>query len=306
MRSSSALNGLTKSELFDLVCTLNKKGGPEAHEYEYLNKCINSIPIMLSKELINLEDVENIKDQCDFLKTDSTVAGHAKLKPFGYAGDYLIIDKIYQKKVSEKYFKWDHHAMNTAAVEAVRNRKQFFKKLIHSKLREHKTMRLLNIASGPARDLKEIYDEINPERLQTTCVEMDANAIEYAKNLCGNYLLQIEFINQNIFKFSSNEKFDLIWSAGLFDYFNDKIFIQLTKRLRGYLNQNGEMVIGNFSRNNPHRTYMEIFGEWFLNHRNVDELLGLAIQAGVDKSKITVNEEPLGVNLFLRMNNQTA
>ncbi|TMI79004.1 MAG: methyltransferase domain-containing protein [Bacteroidetes bacterium] len=195
---------------------------------------------------------------------------------------------------------------NTAAVEAVRNRKQFFKKLIHSKLREHKTMRLLNIASGPARDLKEIYDEINPERLQTTCVEMDANAIEYAKNLCGNYLLQIEFINQNIFKFSSNEKFDLIWSAGLFDYFNDKIFIQLTKRLRGYLNQNGEMVIGNFSRNNPHRTYMEIFGEWFLNHRNVDELLGLAIQAGVDKSKITVNEEPLGVNLFLRMNNQTA
>jgi len=306
MRSPGALNRLTKNDLFAFVTTLNKKGGPDTHEYHSLDECINSIPAMLTKEVINLDDIENIKNQCDFLKTDTTVLGHAKLKPFGYPGDYLIIDKIYQKKVSEKYSNWDQYAMNTAAVGAVRNRKEFFKTLIREKLREHKTVHLLNIASGPARDLKEIYDEIDPKRLQTTCVEMDVNAINYAKNLCSNYLSQIEFINQNIFKFSSKEKFDLIWSAGLFDYFNDKIFIQFTKRLQSYLNQNGEMVIGNFSRSNPHRNYMEIFGEWFLNHRNANELLELAIRAGVDKGKATVDQEPLGVNLFLRVNNQTA
>ncbi len=75
----------------------------------------------------------------------------------------------------------------------------------------------------------------------------------------------------------------MIWSAGLFDYFNNETFVKLIKRLQGYLTPNGEMVIGNFSRNNPHRVYMEIFGEWFLNHRNADELLELAIQTGIDK-----------------------
>ncbi len=101
MKSSSTLNGLTKHELFRFIYALNEKGGPDTHEYSSLNTYIDSIPLMLQHEIINQGDLETIKKRLQFLSTDNTIMGHSKLKPFGYAGDYLIIDKIYQNQVSE-------------------------------------------------------------------------------------------------------------------------------------------------------------------------------------------------------------
>ena len=43
--------------------------------------------------------------------------------------------------------------------------------------------------------------------------------------MCGKYLNQIHFHNQNIFKFRSDKQFKLILVlAGLFDYLDDKAF----------------------------------------------------------------------------------
>jgi hypothetical protein len=61
------------------------------------------------------------------------------------------------------------------------------------------------------------------------------------------------------------------------------------------------MIIGNFNSENPSRRSMEIMGDWFLYHRSADELRHYAIQAGIDESKIDVIQEPLGINLFLRV-----
>ena len=294
----------TKNNILDVFSTINKKGGPDIPDYYILNKCINSIPNLLSLGVISTRDIEMIKEQCEFLKVDKSVMGHIKLKPLGYAGDYQIIERIYQKQVSAKYFKWDQYSMANPAAQAVRNRKQFFKTLIHKKFREQKNIELLNIASGPASDLKEIYDDIDPQRLKTTCIEIDERAIEYAKSTCSNYAESIQFINQNIFKFHTDKKFDLIWSAGLFDYFNDKTFVQLLRQLLGNLKESGEICIGNFSKNNPGRVYMEIFGEWFLNHRSEEELIELAILSGAKLHEIRIDQEPLKVNLFLRVKNK--
>ncbi len=301
MKAQNTLITQTKNSILDVFSVINKKGGPDIPDYSILNKCIDSIPYLLSLGIISASDLEMIKAECKFLKTDKSVMGHIKLKPLGYAGDYQIIEKIYQKQVSEKYYKWDQYSIANPAAEAVRNRKQFFKTLIHTKLQQQKSIELLNIASGPARDLKEIYDDIDPNRLKTICIEIDERAIEYAKKTCNSYSDSIKFINQNIFKFQTDKKFDLIWSAGLFDYFNDKTFIQLLKQLQGNLNETGELCIGNFSKNNPGRVYMEVFGEWFLNHRSEEELIELAVLAGAKRKEIRVDHEPLRVNLFLRI-----
>ncbi|CAN5410706.1 hypothetical protein BH10BAC2_BH10BAC2_42050 [soil metagenome] len=301
MKTQNTLTAVTKNSILDVFSVINKKGGPDISDYSILNKCIDSIPYLLSYGSITTSDIEMIKEQCEFLKADKSVMGHIRLKPLGYAGDYQIIERIYQKQVSEKYFKWDQYSMANPAAEAVRNRKEFFKTLIHTKLQQRESIELLNIASGPARDLKEIYDDIDPQRLKTTCIEIDERAIEYAKKTCMNYLESIKFINQNIFKFQTDRKFDIIWSAGLFDYFNDKTFIQLLKQLMGNLKETGEICIGNFSKNNPGQVYMEVFGEWFLNHRSEEELIELAVLAGAKLNEIRIDQEPLRVNLFLRV-----
>ena len=61
------------------------------------------------------------------------------------------------------------------------------------------------------------------------------------------------------------------------------------------------MIIGNFSTENPSRNMMELFGDWYLEHRSHSHLVDLALQAGIDRENIYVGEEAEGVNLFLHI-----
>lgn len=237
----------------------------------------------------------------------STIPSHALRKPYGYAGDFLIIDKIYTNQVSDEISAkhWDIYFHNQEGAHAVRNRKEYFKQTILKRIEANNKISLLNIASGPARDLKEVYDEIGDiECLKSTCVDMDSYAIEYATDLNKNYMSQIQFINKNVFKFSTEIKYDLVWSAGLFDYFEDKAFVICLKKLRGFCKSGGEIIIGNFNADHhPSRDYMEIFGDWILNHRTKNELHQLALNAGFKKDQITIGHEIENVNLFLHLKN---
>ena len=240
----------------------------------------------------------------DFLK--NTMQGYALEKPFGYAGDFLMIDKIYKKYTSpiEEYKVWDEFFHSQSAPKAVRNRKKYFKTVVHKSIKNHGTIDLMNIASGPARDLLEVYLE-DKTKLNSLCIDADENAIAYAKDLNKDYLTEIDFVHKNILRFQTDKKFNLIWSAGLFDYFDDKVFIHLLKRMKQWMKPKGEIVIGNFNEDhNPSRTYMELFGEWYLNHRTEKHLTDLANEAGFLTSKIRIGREEENVNLFLHLTNQ--
>jgi hypothetical protein len=43
------------------------------------------------------------------------------------------------------------------------------------------------------------------------------------------------------------------------------------------------------------------FGGWKIHHRTEDSLLRFAMKAGVDQSKITIETDQTGVNLFLHI-----
>lgn len=256
-------------------------------------------------------DIEKIQQQtasliasCGFLFDQDSIMGHIRMKPYGYAGDFEIINRIYLNEIrKEEFRKWDAYSLKNPAALAVRNRKRYFKELMSGKLSAKADFRLLNIASGPARDLFEAYEQKSPSvNLKTICVDMDKNAIAYAGNLNANHTEHITFVNKNIFRFSTDETFDLIWSAGLFDYFEDKSFIHLLGSFRSWLNPGGEIVIGNFNAlHNPSRKFMEIFGEWHLNHRSEHELIELAVRAGYRAEQITVGRESENINLFLHI-----
>ena len=166
-----------------------------------------------------------------------------------------------------------------------------------------KTIYLLNVASGPARDLAELYNEIDSNALlKTTCVEMDPNAIKYAQVLTQKFQNKIQFVRKNALRYSTDQKFDLVWSAGLFDYLEDRPFILLLKKMKNWCKNKSEIVIGNFNQdNNPSRDYMEIFGEWFLIHRTEEQLINLGVKAGFKESQMSIGRENENVNLFLHI-----
>lgn len=294
----------TQAGRMALMEAIIQAGGPMTHEYKTVDSFIETIASGIRNNDITSEEVEEIKSLFDSGLLHNTIHGYAVRKPMGYAGDFKIIDMIYTHHLAQQteYKNWDRYFHYHPATIAVRNRKEFFKNEIFAKLSDaSQPLHLLNVASGPARDLLEVYQAIDPRQLETTCIDLDAHAIAYAENLCRNYTEHVTFIHKNIMRFNTTDHYDVIWSAGLFDYFDDKTFVLMLKRFLSWLKPGGEIILGNFSEHNPSRGYMEIFGEWFLIHRSSEHLMQLAMEAGASRCGTSVDYEPLGINLFLKI-----
>jgi SAM-dependent methyltransferase len=291
-------------DIEEMLHKLIAKGGPDEADYKSLGDLMHHLHQEVKEGNLMPHELDSLKGLFSSEFLAETIHGHGYCKPMGYAGDFLLIDKIYtyHKTAHRHYKKWDQYFQELDATQAVRNRKSYFKAQMISKLEARQTgLNLLNVASGPARDLSELYQQIDPKCVKTTCVDVDARAISYAQALCKNYAAQITFFNKNILRFSTTERFDVIWSAGLFDYFEDKIFVLALKKFLGWLKPGGEIIVGNFSEDNSSRGYMEVFGEWILIHRSKEELIRLSMLAGARKEQIVVDQEPLGINLFLKI-----
>ncbi len=279
-------------------------GGPETRQYETLHRVFADITTAYQSGRLSEDELAVLQSGfCEEDDSMKTILGHCRSKPFGYAGDFLIIDKIYRQQVTadERFEKWDQFWHEQPACKAVRNRKSYFIRAIRDMLARKRPVRLLNVASGPARDLAEAYACIDPSLLQTVCVEADEHAINYAKELNERQAAQISFVHKNIFRFNTDEQFDMVWSAGLFDYFEDRVFVRLLQKFMGWTKPGGEVVIGNFGDHNPTRNYMELIGEWYLHHRSAEELITMAYEAGARRGAVSVRQEEEGVNLFLHV-----
>ncbi len=283
-----------------------ENGGPEPSEYKMFADWISTIGDEIRMGKIDAEDIKVLRESFGDVLSILTVQGFILKKPHGYPGDYEIIEKIYLKHVSTnpKLRKWDQHVQDQEAAIAVRNRKQYVIQLFENLTqidKERESIDVLNIASGPCRDLLEFFEKDKDGRIKFDNVEFDPLAISYAKNLCNKYEDRISFLETNAFNFSSDKKYRLIWSAGLFDYLNDKKFIFLLRRILPLIDDDGEIVIGNFSTDNPTKDYMEILGEWRLRHRSKDDLLSIGKKCGFDKKDMKIGKEPGGVNFFLHI-----
>ncbi len=279
-------------------------GGPTESDYQDLEFSLGTLAMDGQQSSLVTQQFAPVISSCDFLFDKCSLMGHIRTKPYGYAGDFEIIERIYQKRIlKEDYRRWDTYSLKHPAAQAVRNRKKYFKTLLRNKLTQNPSMTLLNIASGPARDLLEVYQDLQyKERLETTCIEMDANAIAYATAVTAPFTAHITFIHKNVFRFQATTTYDLVWSAGLFDYFDDKAFILLLKKFGTWVKPGGEIVVGNFNDDhNPSRLFMELFGEWHLNHRTEQNLINLALEAGFHHNQITVGRESEQINLFLHI-----
>ena len=235
---------------------------------------------------------------------ENTLHGRGFLKPNGYPGDYLFLDRIYTNSVSAnpKYAIWDEYVQQNGAPDAVRNRKEYFKHLARAKAKSASQLNILNIISGSGRELAELYDTVPSKNIHTTCVEIDEKAIAFSQELNKNHLECIAYISANIFRYQTEASFDFIWAAGLFDYLNDKAFVKLLQRFTTWQKKGGEIVVGNYNEShNPSRDYMEILGDWHLIHRTEAQMLQLAREAGFSEDKIRVSRMPDNVILYLHL-----
>ena len=295
-------NQVTTTQFVQYIQALINKGGPSASDLPKLELLIKNTYTKIKEKAYTPAELEQLKKAfLPIIKRD-TIWGLCYLQPYGYPGDFEIIDKVHTYYVNPNpmYKKWDILNQESNGLKAVRNRKELFKELL-SEYAQTPDFQVLNVASGPCRDVLE-YLEANPNQsIQIDCLEHDKNAIEYATNLLEPVNSeQYQFIHANIFKFDTTKKYDFIWSAGLFDYFDDKTFVKIFQLLHSFLKPNGRLIVGNFCWKNETRYMMELV-DWHLHYRTREELMALGKAACGEEVAMDIFEEEEGVNLFLRV-----
>jgi hypothetical protein len=288
----------------DYLKTLAQKGGPEAEDYRELEQLYKAVNNKRKQGVYSEDDLMAIwRSVPEAYITTDTMQGYVLMKPLGYHGDYVIIERIYTQWLSPQphLVNWDLFFHHQAAPQAVINRKKYFLDILRSLNSSKDPRAVLNIGCGPSNDIIEFLEK-EDSHISFECVDYDKNAIDYSYNKMKgkNLLSHVHFHRENALKYVPTKLFDLIWSAGLFDYLNDDYFKMLLNKMLNFVKSGGEIIIGNFSVDNPTRDYMEC-GNWFLYHRTEEDLVRLGMACGVPREKINVKSEPLGVNLFLHL-----
>ena len=267
--------------------------------YDQIHSIVEDLKSVPNREELELE-FYNICARFDV----SPLHRHCRKKPFGYSGDFKIIDMIYTKATCPagdgKFFDEMFHSYEAA--EAVRNRKSYFiKKCLELVKKKKGRIDVLNLGCGPCRDVLEMYEASkNGSAVHIHCVDQENEAIFYAEKLLEGkpYKDRIHLERADLFRLSTKNKYDLIWSAGLFDYLDARIASILLRRVWRHLKKDGQIIFGNFSPENPTRYGMELAVHWKLIHRTANELVQLVQSARLPYSRLKVEEESLGVNLF--------
>lgn len=241
-------------------------------------------------------------------------------KPYGYAGDFQIIDDLYRNDPDTKGVDrlFDNYAQMSAMAIAIRNRKKDVKQFLTSFIsrKAGKKFYVMDLASGPCRDISEFLSEspLLAKKVHFDCYDQDLNAIEYAKNLLGTRANCVSFFQENALRLALRKdidkkisrRYDFIYSLGLFDYLDEKIALRLIAALKRLLTKNGQLLVANVSEKyeNPSCHFLEWVGEWELVYRNQATFRKLFIEAGFPPESLTVDYEQQGIIQYILARNQ--
>jgi chemotaxis methyl-accepting protein methylase len=234
-------------------------------------------------------------------------------KPLGYAGDFEMMNILYREEnLGDSLFAKCLHRcyLNFKNAQAVRNRVDYFHKAILSTIEKSpsdRPVRILSVACGPAEEIQRLLlDRAIPwERVEIHLLDQDLGALRNAQagiRLSTHGLDRtpsVKYLHmaiKNVIVDGIDGKYDLIYSAGLFDYLSDPVAKMAAQTLTENLTTGGKLVIGNFTAVSGMRLGMDLILDWKLIYRSEVELRRLY---SVENRAVTVESEPERVNLFV-------
>jgi extracellular factor (EF) 3-hydroxypalmitic acid methyl ester biosynthesis protein len=243
-------------------------------------------------------------------------------KPFGYPGDYEVMNAIYERfyEGSTLFARSVGLGFSEALCsKAVRFRKDLIKRqlkaLISRRAGSEGPVRVLSIGAGPAQELHELFQEVDdlPVPLEVVLFEQDKNALAHSfRRLTPTVEARFQgrvrllFLHDSIKRllrdgslFAPFGKFDLVYSAGLLDYLQQRTGTVLTRHLAGATAPGGQLLVANMV-DNPARMLLQVHLDWALIYRTREELVDMA-RAAVPGARVRILEEESGVNPFFEI-----
>lgn len=235
-----------------------------------------------------------------FLKLSGS-GRHIMNRPFGYPGDFQILEQVYDCHCSPattdaRGAQVDKWGLANGLPKAVINRKNALRVYLENKIASSdKKLSLLSIASGSARELREL-DEGLFSNLNVTLVDFDQKAMDFAVKELTSRPTQLElksFVGDAVkggdFLAQLNKPHDIIYSFGLFDYLPDKLVIKCIHNFKKLLTPESEFIFCLKDHRYYDAFFYDFFHDWKFVHRIGEDGHLLAEEAGlrVEKELIT-------------------
>lgn len=211
----------------------------------------------------------------------------AATKPRGYAGDAVMMDYVYagQAPTGTSAVGAGVFAATTRAPMglSVLFRRSLLRGYIDDTVAEKDGARILSVASGHCREIAGSLVEHPGFNGELVALDQDALSCDEVRHSHAAH--RVTVLNQSVRDLLGRGgealgAFDLIYSAGLYDYLPEALAQRLTARLIGMLRPGGRLLVANFVPGGSGRGYMELFMDWTLVVRDEPSMLRLCQQAG--------------------------
>ena len=223
------------------------------------------------------------------------------VKPRGYAGDPALLDFAFEHPASfaERraasqlgQFLAGISTQGTAS-RAVRDRRGILARAMDDAANRVRSPKILSVASGHLREVELSHAFCHRRLGRLVAMDHDRRTVKAIHSaygtLCSSNTLEVhvggprDLLSRSFCK-RLDAGFDLVFSAGLFDYLSDRFASRLVAAMFDLLSPGGRLLIANFVPELPDAGYMEAFMDWWLIYRTPQQLRALA--NGVDPHKL--------------------
>lgn len=245
-------------------------------------------------------------------------------KPLGFAGDYEMVNMMLRESENNGSSIYSRiiNTLSTsvAAAEAHRNRVRMLETIIIKEAErvieeEQRIFSAFNLGCGPAVELQRLIRNFeNTDACSFTLCDFNQTTLDYARIKLNEAMRQsgreplLAFVKKSVDQLlredqigaeSNLQSADLVYCAGLYDYFPDHICRRLTSLLYDNIKPGGLLILTNVHPSNPNRHGMEHLLEWYLVYRDENTILDLVPDGAKARAK-AVND-PTGMNVFLKI-----
>jgi extracellular factor (EF) 3-hydroxypalmitic acid methyl ester biosynthesis protein len=203
-------------------------------------------------------------------------ARRAFQKPRGYAGDAPTLDLIYGEspfppeglsEIGARLFRW---ARVQPACLSVKERRLILASLIDQVASEYDNPRILSLACGHLREAQSSEAVLNGRIAEIVAVDQDAESLALVarEQSAHNVTTCRASVRRFLAAPAAHGLFDFAYSAGLYDYLEDRVASAVTRALFASLRPGGLLLIANFRPDLRDIGYMEAVMDWQLIYRD--------------------------------------
>jgi extracellular factor (EF) 3-hydroxypalmitic acid methyl ester biosynthesis protein len=240
----------------------------------------------------------------------------AYTKPRGYSGDYVVMNHIYDgRPLGDTTFARLAHALAVRTGEFVLRRRDLVRAAIEDTARRASRgtgMKVISLGCGPAREVADFAATggHGGGPAGFVLVDHDEEALRFAGASIAAALpgpcphLRVDLRKLSALRLLRDlpplEAFgsaDLIYSAGLFDYFSDRTCRLLARRLYDALRPGGTLLLGNMKADTDMLWPLYLIADWALQYRTAENVMSWA--DGLPGAEVSLRTESTGYDYLL-------